>query len=121
MIETLFEVHNVLRWFVLGAGLIGLIQSLWGASEGGGAARLGGLMPRIFVGLLDSQFLLGVILLVSSRSGWAHAVLMLGAVVLAHVLNARAKRSLPEWVRGSRIALFVFPMILIFIGVNLID
>ena len=121
MIEALSETHNILRWLVLGVGLVGVSQALWGASEGGGTARLGALMPRVFVGLLDLQFLLGVILLVSSRTGWVHAVLMLGAVALAHVLHFRAKRSLPEWVRGSRIALFAFPMIVIFVGVNLID
>lgn len=112
MYEFLLSLHNIARWLVLLAVVYLMYRSLLGlrSRSYGPADRRAGL---IYTGLMDLQLLLGVLLMVLSplvQSALAnpgaamqnsqtrffiaeHWVLMLAAVILAHVGNVRIKKA----------------------------
>lgn len=112
MYEFLLSLHNVARWLVLLAALYLMYRSLDGLRSRSyrPADRQAGL---IYTGLMGVQLLLGVLLMVLSplvQSALAnpgaamqnsqtrffiaeHWVLMLAAVILAHVGSMRVKKA----------------------------
>jgi len=111
--EILETVHGIVRWLILGVGLFGL----GAAVTGGGAERRALPVSAIFVGLLDLQLLLGACLWIFFREARAgagpHALVMLGAIALAHVLRARVRRAPPETRRRLLILGFGLPLLVI--------
>jgi len=111
MYDLLLSIHNVTRWLVLLAAAYLLYRSLSGLSRRsyGAADRQAGL---VYTALMDAQLLLGLLLMILSplvqsalgNLGAAmqnsqtrffiveHWVLMLAAVVLAHLGGARIKK-----------------------------
>lgn len=89
----LFQAHSGIRYLVLLAGVIALIAALIAASRGGNGPDA--MLTRIFVGVLDLQVLLGIILLVV-RPFYGqligHIVLMVAAAAIAHIGSTRAKK-----------------------------
>jgi hypothetical protein len=116
--ELLLEGHSLIRWVVLVVGVLG-VGMVW---RQGGQSRPGGILTRVFVVLLDLQFVLGVGLLVldaESRGGaWPHVGVMAGAIVLAHVLRVRSRKA--EGARSLMIATLLAPLILVGIGLLLL-
>ncbi len=110
-------IHSWLRWVVLGVGLWLLVACLRGTrAQQPWSARLERLQVG-FLGLLDTQFLLGLLLyfVLSPIAGAARAALgaamsnpelrffgiehpttMLLAIAIAHVGRVRSKRKPPE-------------------------
>jgi hypothetical protein len=97
MEALLFQAHSGVRYLVLLAGIAALIAALLAASRDGRGAD--GTLTRIFVGVLDLQAALGIILLIV----WAfygqligHIIMMIAAVTIAHIGSARAgKQTVP--------------------------
>jgi hypothetical protein len=112
MYDFLLSIHNIARWLVLLAAIYLLYRSLSGlrGRSYGSADRQAGLM---YTALMDTQLLLGILLMVLSplvQSALAnpgaamqndqtrfflaeHWVLMLAAVVLAHVGSVRVRKA----------------------------
>ena len=93
MEAMLFQAHSGVRYLVLLAGVAALIAAIIAASRDGKGADA--TLIRIFVGVLDLQATLGIILLIM----WTfygqligHIVLMIAAVAIAHIGAARAKK-----------------------------
>ncbi|MCS7069340.1 MAG: hypothetical protein NZN28_12025 [Meiothermus sp.] len=112
MYEFLLTLHNLARWLVLLAAVwlvYQIVSGLRGRTYGSADRRAG----LLYTGLMDLQLVLGILLLVSSplvqsalgNLGAAmqnsqtrffvaeHWVLMLAAVVLAHVGSSRVKKA----------------------------
>lgn len=95
--EILFHAHSGLRYLVLAAGSLAAVYALVGVIR---RARYGApaqTLNRIFVGLLDLQVLLGIVLLFVRAYYPAltgHVVMMVLAAVVAHGF-ARANRRRP--------------------------
>ena len=111
--DILLTLHSWVRWLVLAAAVFGILVTLRRVQR---PARVAG---PAFLGLLDLQLLLGLLVFVfdaEARSGaMPHVGLMGTAVVLAHGLRARAKR------RGAggplrAVSLFALPLLFILIG-----
>ena len=119
MIDTLFTVHAWIRWPVLVLGGLGLIEVLLGGIRG---RRLVWL-PVLFVSLLDIQLLLGASLwildAVARSEALRHALVMLVAVAGAHYFRIRARR-LPGAARGFELAGYLFPLLLITLGITVL-
>lgn len=112
MYDLLLSIHNIARWLVLLAAIYLIYRSLSGLRSRtyGPADRQAGL---VYTGLMDLQLVLGILLLILSplvqsalgNFGAAiqnsqtrffiaeHWVLMLAAVVLAHVGSSRVKKA----------------------------
>ena len=126
MYSAFITIHSLLRWIVLLAGLaaVGRGVSGWSGRPWLPADRLTG---RVFVGVLDLQFVIGLVLYVvlspivgaaMSNVGAAmrdsilrfflveHAAGMLVAVALAHVGNAKIKKAADDASRHRTAAVF---------------
>lgn len=112
MYDLLLSIHNIARWLVLLAAIYLIYRSLNGLRSRSyePADRQAG---QVYTGLMDLQLVLGILLLILSplvQSAWGnfgaamqnsqtryfvaeHWVLMLAAVILAHVGSSRIKKA----------------------------
>ncbi len=112
MYDLLLSIHNIARWLVLLAAIYLIYRSLNGLRSRTyePADRQAG---QVYTGLMDLQLVLGILLLILSplvQSAWGnfgaamqnsqtrffvaeHWVLMLAAVILAHVGSSRIKKA----------------------------
>ncbi|MCX7802620.1 MAG: hypothetical protein N2313_06325 [Meiothermus ruber] len=112
MYEFLLSLHNIARWLVLLAAVYLIYRSIMGLKNHTytAADRRAG---QVYTGLMDLQLLLGILLMLLSpfvqnalnNPGAAmqnsqtrffiaeHWVLMLAAVILAHLGNVRVKKA----------------------------
>lgn len=112
--DILFHAHSGLRYLVLLAGLLALSYSLTAALRGQRWSRPGRVFLSIFVGVMDLQVLIGLVLVfvrVFYPALWGHLSMMIVAAVVGHVASAINKRRAPErqshWVAvvGAALAL----------------
>lgn len=118
MYDLLLSIHNIARWLVLLAALYLIYRSISGFRNRTYTPtdRQAG---QLYTGLMDLQLVLGLLLLVSSpliqsalgNLGAAmqnsqtrffiaeHWVLMLAAVILAHVGSTRIKKVTEAWLK----------------------
>lgn len=92
--EMLFAAHSGMRYLVLFTGLIAVAWFAWGKATGRPFASPGSALLTAFVGFLDLQALLGLVLLIGGHRPpeiWGHVVLMVAAVTFAHVMKKRSK------------------------------
>ena len=97
--NILFHAHSGLRYAVLLAGLLALAYSLTAALRRSDWDRPGRIFLSIFVGVMDLQVLLGLILVfvrVFYPALWGHLTMMILAAVVGHVALAINKRRAPE-------------------------
>ncbi len=122
----LLSLHSIVRWVVVIAGVIAVVQALRGLLGRRQWTRLDDRLGLAFTSALDTQLLLGVLLYVVSPLIQAvfadfgaamgvtaqrffameHALLMIVAVVLAHVGRARIRRAPDDESRYRQAALF---------------
>jgi hypothetical protein len=139
MYPTVLLLHSWLRWAVVLLGLIATVRAIAGAMSGRSWLRADERLNRIFVGVLDLQMLVGLVLyfLLSPISKaalsdfgaamsqpamryWAveHWVGMVVGIALAHVGVARARRTADGAIRHRVVAtFFVLAMIAILASV----
>lgn len=104
--NILFHAHSGLRYLVLLAGLLALAYSLVAMLRDKPWDRTGRVLLMSFVGLIDLQVLIGLILVfarVFYPALWGHLVMMILAAVVAHVAAGMNKRRPPE-PRSHRVA-----------------
>lgn len=95
MSEFLFQAHSGLRYLVLAAGVVAAVYALVGLVAQRRYGSTAQTLNRVFVGLLDLQVLLGVILLFFRTFYGAlagHLAMMILAVVVAHVFSGLNRR-----------------------------
>ena len=114
--NVLFHAHSGLRYLVLLVGVLALAYPLVAAVRGRPWDRTGRALLSAFVGLMDLQVVLGLILVfvrVFYPALWGHLVMMILAAAVGHVALAVNKRRPPEtqsnWlaVVGSGLALIL--------------
>jgi hypothetical protein len=110
VMEFLLKLHGEMRWLVALAGAAVLVRSVLGWARGAEFRGLDRGMMAAFTGLLDLNFLMGLVLLVGLEGGWTsgrveHVTTMFLAVVAAH-LAAMWRRS-DDAARKFRNNLFV--------------
>jgi hypothetical protein len=99
--EMLVQFHGLLRWLVLLAGVIALALALGGWIGSGPPERTIRTATLIYAGVLDLQVLLGIIIYVAGNYAQfgdrqikrEHPVLMIAALIVLHLLAARARRA----------------------------
>lgn len=114
--NILFHAHSGLRYLVLLAGLLSLGFSLTAALRRQAWNRPGRIFLSIFVGVMDLQVLIGLVLVfvrVFYPALWGHLTMMILATAAGHVALVMNKRRPPEkqshWVAavGSGLALIL--------------
>lgn len=95
--DALFAAHSGTRYLVLLAGLIALLWFAWGAATKrpfSGPARA---MFAVFVGLLDLQGLMGIVLLIGGhrpQAIWGHVACMVLALIFAHFVKKSTRQGM---------------------------
>ncbi len=115
------EIHGFIRWLVLLAGVAGLVNVLLSFPRfSAGVPRPHRILAGVFTGLMDLQLLLGVVVLIgippARSAGLTHAIIMVAAVALGHVLSVRSRRVPPSQRIVWSAALFIGPLALIMAG-----
>lgn len=125
LFDILFKAHSGIRWLVVAAGAITLIKlaiTWFSSSEW---SRGDNILTKIFVGMLDLQFLLGLSLIVSiwleadtlARHQIEHGVTNLIAIIVAHVAARWKKSPGPIRARNTLIA-YLITAILIVVAIS---
>lgn len=94
-VNVLFHAHSGLRYLVLVAGILVLGYSLIAMLRSRPWDRPGRILLVSFVGLLDLQVLIGVILVfmrVFYPALWGHLVMMVLAAAVAHIASVINRR-----------------------------
>ena len=111
--STLLSIHSVLRWLLLFAGIAVMIGCLIGILHKLPFKPVGRILGLIYVSLLDTQVLVGILLSLASplvRTLWAnpaigmkahdlryfaveHTTIMVVALALAHIGAVRSRRA----------------------------
>ena len=122
---TLIDIHSMLRWLVLSLAVFGAARSFVSMlSVSARFSRLDLGVSRAYAGLLDFQFLLGILLIVGALTlqealPWIHPIIMIPAVVIAHLGRRYAAR--PDRTRHqAQLAIYLGSLALVAIGLTVI-
>ena len=94
--DALFAAHSGTRYLVLLVGLIAIVWFVWGLGTNRPFSRPAPAMFAVFVGLLDLQALMGIVLLIGGQRPpeiWGHVACMVLALVLAHSMKKASRDS----------------------------
>ena len=138
MYETTVFIHSLLRWVVIGFGLLAVLRAIIGVSSRRPWTPLDDRVGRFFGITLDIQMLVGLILygLLSPTTYTAlanmgaamkdptlrfyaveHLVIMVGAIALVHIGRARARKARTDGARHRTAAIFfTLALLLILLG-----
>ncbi len=116
-----FTLHSHTRYLVLLVGALTVLYALFGLVTRRRFDTFGGVLLRIFAGVIDLQVLLGVLTLITRHFFPAligHLTMMIAAAAVAHLAAIRLKRS-PEMERsyGMLLAAGLIPLALIVAGI----
>ena len=118
MTDTLFTIHSYVRYLVLLAGVGAIVAATVGWKTAGLPPRAERALSGTFVGLLDLQIVLGVLLLLVGFPFYGaltgHLFMMLLAAAAAHGASVMARRREPAR-SGSPVRTIGFVLALIFI------
>jgi hypothetical protein len=99
MQTALLGLHSLWRWVVLIAIIVTLVRGIIGWVRGGAWTTLDDQLRLLTVTAIDIQVLLGILVWLVSKGwnlgaflGFVHPVIMIIALVAAHIGAARAKR-----------------------------
>jgi hypothetical protein len=115
----LFHAHSGLRYLVLLAAVASFLYSIVGAVTGRPWDRGGRILLVSFVGLLDLQVLIGLVLVFIwpfYPALWGHIVLMVLAAAVAHFTSIVNRRRPPEKKNHLTAALGVVGALILVVG-----
>lgn len=99
--SVLFQVHSLLRFAVLLAGLFMVVLCVMGLSGKQPFTKQGRIVGSVFAGLLHTQVLLGLGLVIGGlwmKRDIGHVVMMASAAALAQVMLSKNRRAAtPGW------------------------
>ncbi|HEY3313638.1 MAG TPA: hypothetical protein VGK00_18515 [Anaerolineales bacterium] len=123
--SILLIIHSITRWLVVFVALALVGRLLLGLINSRPFDKSAGVLVAAFGGLMDVQMLLGLLLFLLGGFGglgfpayrWEHAVLMLLAVIMAHV-PAWWKKSPDEVRTRNTLIMVILSLVLVFLGVG---
>jgi hypothetical protein len=123
--ETLIYIHSVLRWLILSLAVFGTARSFVSMlSVSARFTRLDLGVSRAYAVLLDVQLLVGVLLVLAAFTvqqpvPWIHPIIMIPAVVVAHLSRRFAAR--PDRQRHqAQLGIYLGSLALVVIGLLVI-
>jgi hypothetical protein len=117
--SILFHAHSGLRYLVLLAGLASFLYSLIAALSNRPWDRGGRVLLGAFIGVLDVQVLLGLVLVFVwpfYAALWGHIVLMVLAAGAAHLTSILNRRRAPDRKSHMTVALGAAGTLVLVIG-----
>jgi hypothetical protein len=121
MHDFALNAHSGLRYLILLLGILTALYALVGMTRKQPVDKAGLTMLRIWTVLLDIQFLLGIITIVTGRfygQLMGHLVMMIAAIAVAHLGAVRLKKAEPvARSYGLMLATVLIPLVLIVGGI----
>ena len=123
--DTLIYIHSMLRWLILSLAVFGAARSFVSMlSVSARFSRLDGGVGRAYTILLDLQLLVGILLILAALTlqqlvPWIHPILMLPAVVIAH-LGRRFAREPERRRHQAQLAIYLGSLALVVVGLAVI-
>lgn len=117
--SILFHAHSGLRYLVLLAGLASFLYSIVAAVSGRPWDRGGRILLASFIGLLDLQVLIGLVLVFAwpfHAALWGHIILMIVAAAAAHFTSVLTRKRAPERQSHLTVALGVAGALILIVG-----
>jgi uncharacterized membrane protein YphA (DoxX/SURF4 family) len=119
--DSLLTIHSFVRWLILSLVLFGVARSFVSMlSVSGRFTRLDAGVSLAYAGLLDFQFLVGLLVVLGALTlqttvPWIHPIIMIPAIIVAHLSRRFAAQ--PDRQRHQRqLALYLGSLVLIAIG-----
>ena len=123
--DTLIYLHGALRWLILSLAVFGTARSFVSMlSVSARFSRLDLGVSRAYAVLLDLQMLVGILLVLSALTvqqpvPWIHPIIMIPAVVVAHLSRRFATQ--PDRKRHqAQLAIYLGSLALVVIGLIVI-
>jgi hypothetical protein len=123
--QTLILIHGYIRWFILSLAVVGIARSFVSLfTREAKFMRLDAGLSAAYSGILDAQGLIGILLVfvaltLGETPPWAHALIMLPAIIIGHL--ARRFRQRPDRVRHqAQLGIFIGSLILVALGLLVI-
>ncbi|MCC7438869.1 MAG: hypothetical protein IT211_10290 [Armatimonadetes bacterium] len=124
--DFVFTLHSHTRWLVAIAAVVAIVKLAITAMQGKEYGKGDRIVTSAFVGMLDLQMAIGLVLLVwrlvagmtISRFVWEHFATMLIAISIAHIMNTRAQTKTAPGTR-ARVMLLTFlgVAVLVYVGI----
>jgi hypothetical protein len=125
VIQILLTAHSINRWLVIAVAVVGIIHAVMHLRGDGATRGPGKILASVFLGLLDLQLLMGVALFALKpgvhRVAGAHALLMLVAIVAAHLFRISTKKAEPSRAGRFALSVYVVPLALILLGLTAVS
>ena len=122
MPEAFTTLHAALRWVILAVGLGGLLWSLGPRRVRAGGGGLDRMVPGLFLGLLDLEGLLGLLLLAGLDEPRGphlpHGLAMMLAILGGHLLARRARAAEVSRRWAGLALVFALPLALVLLGIT---
>ena len=119
--STIITIHGLIRWLVALVALIAIVRFALGWLQHMNDGSLDRGLLSAYTGLLDLNFLLGLIILIFgggfTSQRLEHAVTMLIAVAIAHSSAAWRKSEDAQKKFRNNLAVVVVSLIFVFVGV----
>jgi hypothetical protein len=118
--RMIFMAHSGVRYLVLLAGFVAVLYLAMAVFTKRPNDRVARILGSTFVGLMDLQVLLGLLMVALGAfypALMGHLFMMIGAVVVGHVAMKMAKSAAPPRANVIRLAGVVVALILIFGGI----
>lgn len=118
--DMLFYAHSGLRYLVLLAGIVAALYYGWAVATKKGSERTGRILGSIFVGTVDLQVLIGILMVVLGLFYPAligHLFMMIAAAIVGHVAMVMARSATPDRAFAIRLLGVVFAIVLIVGGI----
>lgn len=121
MLQTIVGLHSFWRWVVLLVVLVAIVRGLMGWLRGGRWEARDRQFALLATTALDIQLLLGLVLWIG-QSRWndgvffriIHPVVMISAIVIAHVASLQAKKATSDTAKFRALAVgLIVAMVLI--------
>lgn len=124
----LLTLHSIVRWLVILVALAAIVKLTVGLLKKQDFDTMTGGLVSAFGGLMDTQLLLGLLFFVWNglagagfpRQRWEHLVIMLVAVVVAHLPAMWKKAGTQVRLRNTLLAV-IGSLLLVVLGVSLLQ
>jgi hypothetical protein len=124
----LLTLHSILRWLVIFVAIAAIIKLVLNLAQKKDYDKMTGGLVSGFAGLMDTQLLFGLMFFIWNglagagfpRQRWEHLVIMLVAVIVAHLPSMWKKAETQKRLRNT-LAAVVGSLLLVVLGVSLLQ
>lgn len=115
--DIVLVLHSIVRFLIILVAAAGIIKTLLNLVQKQSTPKMDQGLASGFLGLYDLQALLGLLIIfLGGLTEPIHPVVMFVGIITAHGLSSMNKRREGTSLEMSRLALYIVPLLIIFVG-----